>query len=105
MIKVTFTCKDPLIAAHCQQEYAEALRAKLEGANWRGPDDDKHLQEQLVRFLSAEAARQQWYDYEEVREPTEPATTGRSAPRRPLLNPDGTPRLLVPELVIDREAS
>jgi hypothetical protein len=99
-MKVTFTCKDPLIAAYCQREFGEKLKAKLEAAD---PLDDQHLKDQLVRFLTAEAQKQEWYDYEELGEPSDPQTTGRTAIRkRRVIFTDGIPKLLVPQVVIDR---
>jgi hypothetical protein len=96
-MEITFTCKDANVARYCQDKFGQAWRERLRDAQ-HYPDEDKDLQEQMVRVLTAEAREQEWYDYELV---GQPAPNGVQK-RKLILNEDGTPRLLIPQVEINR---
>lgn len=100
---VSFTCKDPLIVKYFEDFGPRGRRPTEKAPAWdkqlteelngcRMVDGDENaLQADWEQRLTAEAKLQEWYDYTESPHP---------AFREPVLNDDGTPKLLVPTVVI-----
>jgi len=84
---ITFVCKDPVIAQHCQNQFGERFGRLLAKA---GPDNRDGAVLRMLDVLMAEARIQEWYDYVED-------TDEHGARVRVLLTPR---ELLIPKVLI-----
>lgn len=86
MTAVKFECKDDAMAKYCQQKFGAQFSAELD----KDPDKRVGLQAVWMARLMTEAAKQEWFDYE----------VDDEGNRVVLRQPDGRPKVLVPDIVV-----
>lgn len=86
-MKITFACKDLVLASHCQRIFGDEFLQQLSQAD---PGQWGSLFEEWDHLLTAEASRQQWWDY----------YTDHGDRRFVIRDDEGHPALLIPQVLV-----
>lgn len=101
-MSIEFRCKDPVIARFCDTRFRRQFERDLGRAQSRGGMEE--VERVWHRRLTKEAARQQWYDWVDLDEDQtnwQGKVIGKK--RQLVLDEDGKPLLLIPEVVIQED--